>query len=404
MDFSIKGIDPALAPFQEEVRAWLEEHMRDGSQFSWSAAWSTRDNEDEYQFRRQLGRELGAKGWLFPTYPVEYGGAGLSADHQAVIEAELDRYGLRITHVYYTLSRIVVPCIWQFGTEEQRRAFLPGLLRGEIVTWQVLTEPHSGSDVANAKTVAIRDGDEYVVSGQKVMVGSHHSPDYLWTLVNTDPNGKRHENLSWMYIPNNLPGITITPMHMMMGIKNSVFFDEVRVPAFNLVGGENKGWAVGNTHFELEHGGAGSITGDPVVDRLVTFCQETMRDGRPIIADPKVRDTLADALIDTHICHLLGLRTYWHRLQRKPHAYGGTQFRYVERLLRLNNARRLQQIVGYDALVPELSVHETEDFEHLLRAGPGQLHGGGTLDTDRLIIARRMGMGRATREEAPTTI
>ena len=89
MDFSIEGVSSELAPFQDEVRGWLEEQMREGLQYAWSAAWSTRDNEDEYQFRRRLGRQMGEKGWLFPTYPVEYGGGGLSADHQAVIDAAL---------------------------------------------------------------------------------------------------------------------------------------------------------------------------------------------------------------------------------------------------------------------------------------------------------------------------
>jgi alkylation response protein AidB-like acyl-CoA dehydrogenase len=403
MDVTASTVPAALLPFQDEVQAWLAEHMRDGLGFAWSATWTTRDNEPEYAFRRRLGRELGEIGWLFPTYPLEYGGGGLTADHQAIIEAELGRYGLRLSMVYYTLARIVAPCILQFGTDEQRRAFLPGLVRGEVVVWQLLTEPQSGSDIANCQTRSTSTGDAYVTNGQKVMVGSHHRPDFLWTLVCTDPEGKRHENLSWLYIPADLPGITIQPMSMMMGIKNAVFFDDVQVPAGNLVGGENDGWTVSSTHLELEHGGAGSITGDPTIDRLVEFCQTTMVDGAPLIEDPAIRSTLADALIETHVCNLLASRNYWARLRRDPHPYGGAQFRYLERLLRLHNARRLQQIVGYEALIPDLEVREDEDFEHLARAGPGQLHGGGTLDTDRLIIARRMGIGRPARERAPTT-
>src|SRR5262249_54075300 len=159
------------------------------------------------------------------------------------------------------------------------------------------------------------------INGQKIMVGSSHKPDFMWTLVNTDPDGKRHHNLSWIYVPGDTPGITILPLPMMMGIKNSVFFDDVRVPAFNVVGGENNGWQVGNTHLELEHGGAGWISADQMVERLVTYCEETTRAGKPLIQDPHVRELLAELLIDTHIGSLFALRNFWHRFTRQPHPY-----------------------------------------------------------------------------------
>jgi alkylation response protein AidB-like acyl-CoA dehydrogenase len=280
---------------------------------------------------------------------------------------------------------------------------LPELVRAEVSTWQLLTEPQGGSDIANCRTIARREGDEYVIDGQKIMVGSSHRSEYLWTLVNTDPAAKRHENLSWIYVPTDTPGITITPMRMLMGIKNAVFFDEVRVPAFNLVGGENNGWRVGNTHLELEHGGAGWIGADLLVERLVEYCQTTRRGGKPLIDDPEIRALLADVLIDSHVGELFAMRNWWHRFTRKPHPYGGAQHLYYSRITRLQNARRLQLILGYGALVPNMDVHEAADFEHLARRGPGELHGAGTLDTDRLIMARRIGLGRSDTEHAPTT-
>ncbi len=239
MDFNISADPPDVVEFRKEVRAWLEENMRGAEHLRWSASWSTRENDEEYKFRRGLAEKLGAKGWLFPIYPNEYGGAGLTVDHQMVLETELFRYGLNLSHVFYTLARIVAPVLIRWGTEEQKREFLPPITRAEICVWQVLTEPHGGSDVANCQTKAIRDGDDYVVNGQKVMVGHHLPPDYLWTLVCTNPQGKRHENLGWLHVPANLPGVTIQHMYLMMGIKNAVFFDNVRVPAKYLIGGEN---------------------------------------------------------------------------------------------------------------------------------------------------------------------
>src|SRR5581483_12019138 len=169
---------------------------------------STRDDpgDEEYNFRKTLSQKLGAKGWLFPTYPTKYGGGGLTAGHQGVIEAELDAYGLDLSAVFYTLARIVAPVIMHWGTEEQKELFLPPMLKSEVSVWQILTEPQGGSDVANCHTTAIRDGDYYVVNGQKTMVGSTHLPEFYWTLVCNDPKGKRHENLGWLYLPGDLPG------------------------------------------------------------------------------------------------------------------------------------------------------------------------------------------------------
>ncbi len=404
MDFSLQSDPPEIAAFRKEVRAWLQENMRGSEHLRWSATWSTRENDEEYRFRRNLAGKLGRKGWLFPMFPVEYGGAGLTVDHQFVLETELDRYGISLNHVFYTIARIVAPVILKWGTEEQKKEFLPPMVRGEISVWQVLTEPQGGSDVANCQTKAIRDGDHYVVNGQKVMVGHHLPPDFLWTLVCTDPSRPRHQNLGWLHIPANLPGITIQHMHLMMGIKNAVFFDGVRVPAKYLVGGENNGWRVADTHLELEHGGEGRVGTDPLVERVVEYCQQMKVGDQPLIEETNVRDIIADMMIELHTMNLMARRNFWHRFVREPHPYGGAQFRYYQRMVRLRNGERLQQIMGYDALIPNLSVHEVVDFEYVSRSGPGMLHGGGTLDTDRLVFARRVGLGRPTKEKAPETI
>jgi hypothetical protein len=120
--------------------------------------------------------------------------------------------------------------------------------------------------------------------------------------------------------------------------------------------------------------------------------------------DTTTRDIIADMMIELHTVNLMERRNFWHRFVRQPHPYGGVQFRYYQRMVRLRNAERLQQIMGCDALVPNPSVHEDVDFEYVVRSGPGRLHGGGTLDTDRVVFARRVGLGRPTKEKAPETI
>lgn len=404
MDFNVQEDPQEVGEFRKEVREWLKENMRGSEHLRWSASWSTRENDEEYHFRRNLAGKLGAKGWLFPMFSKEYGGGGLTVHHQMVLETELFKYGLNLSHVFYTLARIVVPVILKWGSEEQKREFLPPMCRGEVSVWQVLTEPQGGSDVAHCLTRAIQDGDHYVVNGQKTMVGHHLPPDFLWTLVCTDPSRPRHENLGWLQIPADLPGITIQHMYMMMGIKNTVFFDNCRVPAKYLVGGENNGWKVANTHLELEHGGEGRVGVDPLIERVVEYCQKTQVDGKPLIEETTVRDLIADMMIELNTLRRFNQRNFWHRFTRKPHPYGGAQQRYFQRMARLRNGERLQQIMGCDALVQNLSVHEVVDFEYAVRTGPGQLHGGGTLDTDRLVFARRVGLGRPTKEKAPETI
>ena len=256
MDF-----EPAYTPeqeaFRKEVRSWLAEHVPvvDGNP----------DSDENYPKYREFGRKLGARGWLRSTAPVEYGGGGLSVDHAIVIGEEIDAYDLGLPPYYDTGGTLGGASILVWGTEEQKLRMLPPIFRGEVVTWQLLTGPEAGSDLAGTQTEAVRDGDDYVINGEKVFVGGTHGADYLWTITRTDPDGERHHNLSWFMIPADVPGITVTPMELMgddgegagRGHKNTIFFDDVRVPAANLVGGENNGWKVATTHLELEHGSGG---------------------------------------------------------------------------------------------------------------------------------------------------
>jgi alkylation response protein AidB-like acyl-CoA dehydrogenase len=402
MDFEVQDT-PAQAEFRAEVRAWLAENIPAGLEFKGDSNGLKPMGEEEYEFRRALAHKMGERGWLFPVYPTEYGGGGLGAAEYIVLETELARYDLQLPFFYNSGAMMGGPAILIWGSEAQKRAFLPPMFRGETVTWQLLTEPHGGSDLFSARTTAIRDGDVYVVNGQKTMVGSTHHPDHMWTIVCTDPGGERHRNVSWLLIPADLPGISVRPLPMIMGRKNTVFFDNVRVPAFQLVGGENNGWKVATTHLEMEHGGAGGVGGR---NRLLETLIETLRraevGGRPLLEDPDVRDLLADILIDADVMRLFGLRNFWLRHARQPSSYEGAQSLYYRRITVLREAERVQQILGYLALATDFP--DGELFEDLVRRGFGFMHGGGTLDTDRVIIARRMGLGRQEKEQAGKTL
>ncbi len=406
MDFEPR-YTPEQEEFRREVKAWLRDnvpegivHPADPIDLTW----------EQYQLRRDLGRRLGAQGWLWPTAPAEFGGGGLDVDHAVVIEEEIDAYGLTNPPYYDSGGRLGGASILVWGSQEQKESFLPPIFTGAVRTWQLLSEPEAGSDLANVKTTAIRDGDEYVINGQKIFVGSSLGCDYMWTITVTDPEAKRHENLGWFMIPSGLPGITVQPMDLLIsggesgagsGVKNTVFFDNVRLPAFNLIGGENQGWKVATTHLELEHGTGGRIGRNWLVDRLFEHCRNNTRRGEPMTNDPDVRDRLVDVYVEAEIVRLLNLRNYWMRHSGADITYEGPQASYMRKTSGLRMAGAMLDILGPAALThdPELGAADGHMEAHA-RAGIVAIHPGGTTDIQKVIMARRIGIGREVREKA----
>src|ERR1700722_3881746 len=281
--------------FRVEVREWLAQNV--------TPDVNARPSTDEeshplYQRRPAPSRALGERGWLCPSAPAEYGGGGLDFDSVIVLEEESHRVGIGLPPYYDSGGRLGSASIRGWGADEQKQAFLPPIYRGEVRTWQLLTEPTAGSDLAGVRSTAIRDGDSYVLNGQKIFVGSNHGADRLWVIAMTDPDGARHHNLSWFMIDANLPGITIQPQYLLsgsgegaldIGHKNTVFFENVRIPAFARIGAEHEGWRVASTHLEVEHGGSGSLREDKTWARLLAYCRDTTRDGRRLIDAPEIR-------------------------------------------------------------------------------------------------------------------
>lgn len=408
MDFEVTYSEEQQR-FREEVRAWFEANVPPGLTHRPA---SPDESYQNYQQRRELGRRLGAKGWLYPMAPAEYGGGGLDLDHAFILEEEADRLGLSLPPYYNSGGNLGAPSILVWGTDEQKQAFLPSIYRGEVRTWQLLTEPGAGSDLAGVRMAAIRDGDDYVLNGQKIFVGSDNGADWLWTIACTDPEGARHENVSWFMVDATLPGITVQPMDLLgtggeggtdSGQKNTVFFDDVRVPAFALVGGENNGWKVASTHLELEHGGGGRLGRNRFWERLLRYCQETVRDGQPLTKDPDVRDTLAEIYIKGEVTRLFGLRNFWLAYAKQPHSYEGPQLSLYRKMAGLWMTGAILEALGPAALTTDEIWGSADGFlESQQRNGIVAVHPGGTADIQRVSMARRIGIGRATRETAGT--
>jgi alkylation response protein AidB-like acyl-CoA dehydrogenase len=405
MDFAIED-SPEQEAFRREVQEWLKANMPAGIEHS----VDPKDmSYEQYQLRRELGRRLGKKGWLYPSMPTQYGGGDLPVEKQAILYDEIAKTGLALPPYYDAGGRMAAPTILVHGTDEHKNRFLPPICRGEVRTWQLLTEPGAGSDLAGIKTTAIRDGDAYVVNGQKVFVGSSHGADYSWAIVVTDPKGERHKNLSWLMIPMNLPGITVVPMDILAtggeggsgsGVKNSVFFDNVRVPADCLVGGENNGWKVATTHLEAEHGGQGRLADRQVIRKFIDYCKER-RDGTAIIDDPHARAELVELYIESEITRLFALRNHWLAHTGQPRSYEGSQYSLRRKLSGLDISEKMLRIAGPQVLTKDERCAPLQGMlEYFTRDAITSLHPGATTDIQRVIMARRIGVGRAEREKA----
>ncbi len=240
-----------LHALRAEVRAWLGENVpRDlvlpGPEDDISPeleAWTL-------DFRRKLG----AKGWLAPSWPKHFGGGGLPPKTGSAILEEVNR--LRLPPLSLNMTFLVPLRTW--GTEEQKAKWLVPTLRGEITVHQIQSEPSTGTDLANQATTAIRDGDEYVVNGEKGFIASPLSADYIFILVTTDPQGPKYENLSMIILNARDPGVTLNFRKMLTGrSQRSFVIKDVRVPLEDVIGGEGGGWNVAQTLLDVEHGGMG---------------------------------------------------------------------------------------------------------------------------------------------------
>ena len=404
MDFK-PSYTPEQEAFRKEVRAWAETHV--------PKTEGDPDSLENYQKMRQVGRDLGAKGWLRPTAPKEYGGGGLNFEQSVILNEELGSMGIGLPPYYDSGGWLGGASILVWGTEEQKKRFLPPIFKGEVVTWQLLTAPEAGSDLAGTHTDAIRDGDDYVVNGTKIFVGGSHLPDMLWTFTRTDPTGPRHKNVSWFMIPTNLPGITIRHMDLLgdggegvgASVKNTVYFENVRVPAKNLVGGVNNGWQVASTHLELEHGGGGSIARNKWFARAVDWAKTQQRGGRPLIQDSEARDRLADIFVLTEVSRLFGLRNYWMNRTHQPMSYEGSQSSYYRKLTGLDITTNLQELFGPSSLINGGGFDFSEGaLDQYHRSAITALHPAGTADVQKVLMARRMGLGRDEAEAAGKTV
>jgi alkylation response protein AidB-like acyl-CoA dehydrogenase len=257
--------------------------------------------------------KLAGRGWVAPAWPKEYGGAGMTIMEQFIYNQETARMRAP-PHIFIGGLGVAVvgPTIIHYGTEEQKKEFIPKILSGEHMWCQGFSEPEAGSDLASLKTRAVRDGDDYVINGQKIWTTVAHVSHYMLLLARTDPDAPKHKGISYFLVPMKTPGVTVRPLLNMPGVRefNEVFLEDARIPAKNLLGEENQGWYMAATTLDIERSNIGSAVGQQQsVEDLARFARENKGNGVIRLGwDPGLRYELAERYIETEAAMMLSSR------------------------------------------------------------------------------------------------
>jgi alkylation response protein AidB-like acyl-CoA dehydrogenase len=400
MDFSIQ-YTKEQETFRMEVRTWMQENAKVPENLGPIPLESGAISREMWEWGKEFRRKLGAKGWLFALWDKEYGGGGYTAEQNFVIQEELER--IDVPRIYS--NNFAMPALHVYGTEEQKQRFLAPLCSGELICWQGFTEPEGGSDLASLKTKAVKDGDDFIITGQKMWIGGQFETDYIWTPAVTDPDAPRHQNLGAFMIPADLPGITFHELNLMVeDRKRLVSFDGVRVPREYLIGEETQGWRVISASLEIEHGAAGAVMeSDTLLEEIIQYCKETDRNGSPMSEDPFVQQGLAENYIESTKLRLIGLRNYHMFNSGQTATYHGSQNSFLGKHYNVTKAQRILEALGPYAMTnDEKWAVLNGRVEVNQRSSLVGLHPGGTYDVQKLIMARRLGISRTQERAAPT--
>ncbi len=313
MDF---GYTPEQENLRQEVRDFISDNLNQGLLDEMEGGGLEEGGRGpEYL---ALVKKVADKGWIGISWPKEYGGQSGSRMDQYIVEEEFMRRGISVGG-----AGSGAPAILAAGTEEQKEYFIPGMIRGEIIFALGFTEPQAGADLAGLQCRAVRDGDDFVINGQKMYTSAAHYASHIYMMCRTDPDAPRHKGISIFLIPMDTPGITVRPLWTIqsdpvapigttygMARTNETFFENVRIPASCMLGEENEGWYVGAMGLNLDRVGASryliSVRRD---EDIVNWVKENDFGGHSPAEDPAVRDKLAELWTEAQVCRLMTLRS-----------------------------------------------------------------------------------------------
>jgi alkylation response protein AidB-like acyl-CoA dehydrogenase len=261
------GDSPQEAAFREEVREFIREHGHKARGAPGGGGGEGMPSPDQMRSRMESMRAwreaLVERGWIAPAWPKEYGGAGLTVKEQFVLNEEMAENGLN-TGMFGGMGVMMLgPTLLAHGTEDQKQEHIPRILSGEARWAQGYSEPGAGSDLASLQARAVRDGDEFVLNGQKIWSTAAQFANWIFMLARTDPDAPKHRGITYFLVDRKSPGIEIRPLTTMANQQtfNEIFFEDVRVPVKNVVGEINRGWYVGATTLDFERSGIGNAVG-----------------------------------------------------------------------------------------------------------------------------------------------
>ncbi|RRV45619.1 acyl-CoA dehydrogenase family protein [Pseudomonas sp. p106] len=246
----------AIEQFRQTTRQWLEANCPPSLRTATpdgEIVWGGRQVDFPSEDARLWFERMRDKGWFCPQWPSEYGGGGLSAEYNAVLESELRRLKCRPAQINLGIW-MLGPVLLEFGSEAQKQALLPPMCRGEVRWCQGFSEPNAGSDLASLKTSAVADGDDFVINGTKIWTSYGDKSDWMYALVRTDPKAPKHQGISLIVLDMKSPGVSFSPIDLISGKSAfcQVFFDNVRVPQSQLIGPLNGGWNLGKSLLQHE--------------------------------------------------------------------------------------------------------------------------------------------------------
>jgi alkylation response protein AidB-like acyl-CoA dehydrogenase len=382
---------PEQAAFRGTIEDWIRDDLTEAERAPRSLAFA--DAEESWQRTRAVRAKLAAKGWSAPSWPVEYGGMGLSVRQQAIFNETLAYH--RIPGPDFIAINYVGPTLMLYGTEQQKQRYLRPIVQGEEIWCQGYSEPGAGSDLASLQTRAVLQGDEFVINGQKIWTSGAHRADWMFILVRTDPEAPKHRGISYLLLDMKSPGIEVRPLLNMAGAHefNEVFFSDVHVPRTNLVGELNRGWYVGMATLDFERSAIGSSAA--ARRNLEDLVAVVSASGHPI--DGVQRQELADRFIEAEVAHMLSLRVLSMQDRQLVPNHEASVVKVYSTELNQRTARTAIKLLGLHGQLGHGSVAAPADGQWLhqyLRTVANSIEGGSSEIQRNIIATRGLGLPR----------
>jgi alkylation response protein AidB-like acyl-CoA dehydrogenase len=390
MDFTYT---PEEEAFRAEVRTFIRDHLpkRVGGDDGLDAEGGMADLPALFKWNQ----DLYAKHWVGFAWPREVGGGGGSITEQMILKEEMARVKAPMLGLSYMGLAWVGPALIKYGTAEQKQQHIGPILRGEIQWCTGYSEPGAGSDLAALQCKAVREGDDYVVNGQKIWTSLAMWAQWMILLVRTDPTATKHLGITCLLVPMSSPGLTVKPIKEMNGgaMFAEVFFDNVRVPVANRLGAEGQGWDVTKDALANERSSIADVWAlKHRLEALRELAQRCRRRGRPAIEDPAIRQRLARMETQVEAMRLNGLRFVTKQLRGEPLGAETSINKLIRARIEIESGRLARDIEGTFGVLAKKSPHAIDNgrWQKVMLSWPPFVIGGGTPNIQKNVIAERI--------------